>query len=72
MTRRGPFAAALLAFVLLTPPFFLSGCYMSPEDREFFGRGWINPSELDAEDPPPRAYTDPTAIDPHAAEDSDF
>jgi len=55
---------ASLAAVLLVPLFYLSGC-MTPEDRAFYGRGWINPSELDEEPAPPRNFTDPTAIEPH-------
>jgi hypothetical protein len=43
----------------------LSGCYMTPEDKAFYGRGWVNPDELDVEPPPPRSFTDPTAIEPH-------
>ena len=39
----------------------LSGC-MTPEDRAFYGRGWINPSELDEDTPPPTSIQDPTAI----------
>ena len=38
---------------------------MTPEDKAFYGRGWINPDELDVEEPPPRAFTDPTSIQPH-------
>jgi hypothetical protein len=38
---------------------------MTPEDRAFYGRGWINPSELDQESPPPRNFQDPTAVQPH-------
>ena len=31
------------------------GCaYMSPEDRDFYGKGWIKPTELDT---PTRQYT---------------
>ena len=30
----------------------ICGCTeMSPEDREFYGRGWIHPGELDKERP---------------------
>jgi hypothetical protein len=38
---------------------------MTPEDKAFYGRGWINPDELDQDQPPPRDFTDPTAIQPH-------
>lgn len=55
---------AALAVVLLAPIVFLSGC-MTPEDRAFYGRGWLNPSELDEEQPPPREFTDPTSVQPH-------
>ncbi len=67
-SNRGRMAAAglaILPILLVTPVFFLSGCYMTPEDKAFYGRGWINPDELDVEQPPPRAFTDPTAIQPH-------
>jgi hypothetical protein len=59
-------AKLVLAGLLLGPAsFFLNGCYMTPEDKAFYGRGWINPDELDVEQPPPRAFTDPTSIQPH-------
>jgi hypothetical protein len=61
----------VLAILLLAPVFSLAGC-MSPEDRAFFGRGWLNPSELDEEDPPPRAFTDPTAITPGATNTEEY
>ena len=54
----------LLAAVLLAPVSFLAGC-MTPEDKAFYGRGWINPSELDQEQDPPRTFTEPTDIEPH-------
>jgi hypothetical protein len=57
---------ALLAVALVTPVLFLSGCMMTPEDKAFYGRGWINPDELDQDDQaPPSAYADPTTIQPH-------
>jgi len=57
---------ALLAAALLTPVIFLSGCMMTPEDKAFYGRGWINPDELDQDEaPPPSSASDPTAIQPH-------
>jgi hypothetical protein len=43
---------------------FLSGCYMTPEDKAFYGRGWINPNELDQDQAPPRSFNDPTAVEP--------
>jgi len=49
---------------LLAPLPFLAGC-MTPEDRAFYGRGWLNPSELDQQAPPPGSTKDPTAIQPH-------
>jgi hypothetical protein len=55
---------AVLVVSVLVPIFFLNGCSMTPEDKAFYGRGWINPDELDQEPPPPRSFTDPTAIDP--------
>ena len=55
---------ALAAFSLfLAAPFFLGGCSMTPEDREFYGRGWINPDELDREEPPPHAFQDQNGTD---------
>ena len=36
----------LLSVLLMT---LAGGCaFMSPEDRDFYGKGWIKPSELDA------------------------
>jgi hypothetical protein len=55
---------ATLAAVVLVSVFLLGGC-MTPEDRAFYGRGWINPSELDQESPPPHNFQDPTAVQPH-------
>jgi len=61
--RRAGIAA--LAMLLLAPAGLLSGCSMTPEDKAFYGRGWINPDELDQDEAPPRAFTDPTYIQPH-------
>lgn len=55
---------AALGFLLLAPLLGLSGC-MTPEDRAFYGRGWLNPSELDEDQTPPANFQDPTAIQPH-------
>ena len=55
---------ALLAACILAPLLSFTGCSMTPEDKAFYGRGWINPDELDEDTPPPRSFTDPTAIDP--------
>jgi len=57
-------ARAALAAVVVTPFLFLGGC-MTPEDRAFYGRGWINPSELDQDETPPTSITDPTDVEPH-------
>ena len=56
-------AMAAMAAILLAP-MFLNGCMMTPEDKAFYGRGWINPDELDQDDAPPRNFQDPTAIPP--------
>jgi hypothetical protein len=63
---------AALVIVLLAPVVFLSGCYMTPEDKAFYGRGWWNPSELDVQQPPPREFTDPTAINPQPGNDEEY
>ena len=52
----------VLAVALLAPVSFLCGC-MTPEDKAFYGRGWLNPSELDHEQEPPRSFTDPNTTD---------
>jgi hypothetical protein len=62
----------LLAAALAAPIFLLGGCIMTPEDKAFYGRGWINPDELDQEQPPPRAFTDPTAIQDHMMGPGDY
>ena len=37
----------------------LNGCaFMSDEDRDFYGRGWVKPSELDQPMPPPFCRAD--------------
>ena len=56
---------AALAIAVLAPMLFLSGCMMTPEDKAFYGRGWINPDELDQEQAPPREFNTPTDIQPH-------
>jgi hypothetical protein len=63
--RRKAVSLIVLMIALAAPVLFLAGCMMTPEDKAFYGRGWINPDELDQEEPPPRAFTDPTAIEPH-------
>ena len=56
----------LLACTAAVPLSLLGGCTMTPEDKAFYGRGWINPDELDQDQsPPPSTQTDPTAITPH-------
>ena len=65
-------AMPALAVIILPALLFLSGCTMTPEDKAFYGRGWINPDELDVEQPPPRAFTDPTAIPPHMMGPGDY
>ncbi len=69
---RGLLLRTLLALALLAPILALSGCMMTPEDKAFYGRGWINPDELDQEEPPPHAYTDPTAIPDHMMGPGDY
>jgi len=64
-TARRLVAIAALAMMVLAPIFLLSSCMMTPEDKAFYGRGWINPDELDQESPPPQSFTDPTAVEPH-------
>lgn len=53
-----------MAVLAVASLFFLAGC-MTPEDKAFYGRGWINPDELDQEQPPPASFTDPNAVEPH-------
>ncbi len=39
---------ALVLLLLVSSMAVVSGCTeMSPEDREFYGRGWIHPGDLD-------------------------
>ena len=54
-----------MVLILFVATLFLCGCSMTPEDKAFYGRGWINPSELDQEQDPPRTFTEPTDIEPH-------
>ena len=61
-----------LALLLLPSVFLLNGCMMTPEDKAFYGRGWVNPDELDQEQPPPRNFEDPTAIQPHMVGPGDY
>lgn len=63
---------ALLAAAVVTPVLFLSGCMMTPEDKAFYGRGWVNPDELDQEEPPPRAFNDPTSVPDHMMGPGDY
>lgn len=54
-----------LALMALGPAWFVSGCTMTPEDKAFYGRGWINPDELDQDqDSAPHPTPDPTAVQP--------
>ena len=64
-------ARTALAAVMLAPFYFLGGC-MTPEDKAFYGRGWVNPSELDQEKAPPRSFTDPTDVEPHMMGPGDY
>lgn len=61
--RRFHLRAALLG--LCAAPLFLGACTMTPEDRAFYGRGWLNPDELDREPTPPKSFQDPTAVPNH-------
>ena len=64
-SKKKAFAAFGLAALIFGPVLLLGGCMMTPEDKAFYGRGWINPDELDQEAPPPRSFTDPTSVPPH-------
>jgi len=64
-TVRGVMLRVLVAAALVAPAVFLSGCMMTPEDKAFYGRGWINPDELDQDQATPPSGADPTAIQPH-------
>jgi hypothetical protein len=69
LSRRAMNVTKVLALMaaLAVPMFFLNGCMMTPEDKAFYGRGWINPDELDHDQdgPPPAAYNNPTSVQPH-------
>ena len=52
-------AARAACLLLLAAPLFFGACTMTPEDKAFYGRGWLNPDELDRETPPPRTFSDP-------------
>ena len=54
-----------LVIATVAPALLFSGCMMTPEDKAFYGRGWINPDELDQDQPPPRAFSNPTDVQPH-------
>ena len=44
--------SARLLFLVLPLAVLLGGCSeMTQDDREFYGRGWIHPGELDQERP---------------------
>ena len=53
-------ALAALALAAMAPISLLTGC-MTPEDKAFYGRGWLNPSELDEDQSPPPAFQDTPA-----------
>jgi len=65
ISRRRLGTVALIALLGTTTTGLMSSCTMTPEDKAFYGRGWINPDELDHDDTPPPNYNDPTAIQPH-------
>jgi hypothetical protein len=70
--RRKVLGVAALALVVIAPTVLMSGCMMTPEDKAFYGRGWINPDELDQEPPPPQNFQDPTAVQPHMMGPGDY
>jgi len=70
--RRAMMRALLAAALLIPPAFLMNGCMMTPEDKAFYGRGWINPDELDQDEPPPKAFNDPTEIQPHMLGPGDY
>jgi hypothetical protein len=69
---QNPVGVTAMVLILFVATVFLCGCSMTPEDKAFYGRGWINPDELDQETAPPRSFTDPTAIPPHPLEPGTF
>jgi hypothetical protein len=59
---------ALLLLLAGAISILFCGCaFMSDEDREFYGRGWVNPKELDTPVkhhavPDPESGSDPGAV----------
>ena len=52
---------ALLILLLIGCSLSLGACmFMGADDKEFFGKGWVNPKELDTA-PSPRVPVHPTA-----------
>jgi hypothetical protein len=68
MLLRSPFARSCATLCLFAAVLvFVSGCaFMSDEDRDFYGKGWINPKELDQQ-PMHHAIPNPEAPDDSAA-----
>jgi hypothetical protein len=60
--------AVVLIVAALAPIGLLGGCTMTPEDKAFYGRGWVNPDELDYDNsttPPAASHGDSTDIPNH-------
>jgi hypothetical protein len=55
----------------MTGPLALLGGCMGPEDKAFYGRGWMKPSEIDMDAPPERKPGD-TSVPSHSMGPGDY
>jgi hypothetical protein len=62
---------ALFALLMTGPLALLSGC-MGPEDKAFYGRGWMKPSEIDQDSPPDERKPGDTSIPSHSMGPGDY
>ena len=70
-----PVMKTLLLCSLSVAALLASGCvFMAPEDRDFYGKGWVKPSDLDTPIPhhavadPSRPQTASAPVQPPAAQ----
>ena len=73
-----PMKRALFILLLIGCSLSLGACmFMGADDKEFFGKGWVNPKELDTAPPPkmpmrPAADGTPAPTGPSARSDGDW
>lgn len=68
----------LLILLMIGGLFSVAACmWMGPDDKEFFGKGWVNPKELDSTPRPhmpvhPVVDSTPAPVGPSARSDGEW